>query len=103
MDLVNWLKRIMVGFGASWVMWLMLGLSVISVAIILERAWFFWALRDDLTVLQRDLRTALDDSIPAAQKRMEASPSAEAAVVLAGLAMADRGADAAEEAMAGAL
>lgn len=102
MNLVEWLQRIMVGFGASWVMWLMLGLSVVSVAIILERAWFFWSLRDDLAVLQRDLRTALDTSTDAAKKRMEASPSAEAAVVLAGLAMADRGPKATEEAMAGA-
>src|SRR3954447_690168 len=102
MNLVEWLKRIMVGFGASWVMWLMLGLSVVSVAIILERAWFFWSLRDDLGVLQRELRVSLDDSIGAAQKRMEASPSAEAAVVSAGLAMADKGADAAEQAMYGA-
>lgn len=102
MNLVEWLQRIMVGFGAAWVMWLMLGLSVISVAIILERAWFFWSLRDDLFVLQRDLRNALRESVDAARKRMEASPSAEAAVVLAGLAEAPHGPQAAEEAMAGA-
>lgn len=102
MNLVEWLQKIMVGFGASWVMWLMLALSVISVAIILERAWFFWSLRDDLVVLSKELRAALDDSIAAAKKRMEASPSAEAAVVAAGLAMADKGHKAAEEAMAGA-
>jgi biopolymer transport protein ExbB len=75
---------------------------VISVAIILERAWFFWSLRDDLTLLARDLRAALEDSIEAARKRMEASPSAEAAVVSAGLAVAHKGPEAAEEAMAGA-
>jgi biopolymer transport protein ExbB len=103
MNLVEWLQRIMVGFGAAWVMMLMLGLSVISVAIILERAWFFWSLRDDLDVLAKELRTSLDDSIETAKKRMDASPSAEAAVVSAGLAMANRGAPAAEEAMAGAL
>ncbi|WP_437496574.1 MotA/TolQ/ExbB proton channel family protein [Sorangium sp. So ce1099] len=102
MNLVEWLQRIMVGFGAAWVMWLMIGLSVISVAIILERAWFFWSLRDDLAVLARDLRTSLDDSIEAARRRMEASPSAEAAVVSAGLAVAHQGPEAAEEAMAGA-
>ena len=102
MKLVEWLQRIMVGFGAEWVMWLMIGLSVISVAIMLERAWFFWSLRDDLVTLARDLRTSLDQSIEAAQKRMEASPSAEAAVVSAGLAMAHAGPDAAEEAMSGA-
>jgi biopolymer transport protein ExbB len=102
MNLVEWLQRIMVGFGAAWVMWLMLGLSVVSVAIILERAWFFWSLRDDVPALARDLQTTLDQSLDAAKKRMEASPSAEAAVVLAGLAVAHKGADAAEEAMAGA-
>lgn len=103
MNLVEWLQRIMVGFGAAWVMILMLGLSVISVAIILERAWFFWSLRDDLDVLAKELRTSLDDSIETAKKRMDASPSAEAAVVSAGLAVAHRGASAAEEAMAGAV
>ena len=103
MNLVEWLKHIMVGFGAAWVMWLMLGLSVISVAIMLERGWFFWSIRDDLVVLQRDLRNALRESIEKAQKRMEASPSAEAAVVLAGLAEAENGPAAAEEAMTGAL
>lgn len=102
MKLVEWLQRIMVGFGAAWVMWLMLALSVVSVAIILERAWFFWSLRDDLATLARELRSALEDSIESAKKRMEASPSAEAAVVLAGLEMAHRGPRAAEEAMGGA-
>ncbi len=102
MNLVEWLKRIMVGFGAEWVMWLMLVLSVISVAIILERAWFFFSLRDDLTVLANDLRKALDSSLEAARQRMQRSPSAEAAVVMAGLAMAARGPAAAREAMAGA-
>jgi biopolymer transport protein ExbB len=100
--LVAWLQQIMVGFGAGWVMWLMLFLSVISVAIILERAWFFNSMRDDLTVLARDLRSALEDSTAAAKKRMTASPSAEAAVVMAGLVMVDKGASAAEEAMEGA-
>jgi biopolymer transport protein ExbB len=102
MDLVIWLEQIMVGFGAGWVMWLMIGLSVISVAVILERAWFFYSLRDDLTVLARDLRKTLDESLDAARKRMSASPSAEAAVVLAGLATYDKGPSATEEAMEGA-
>jgi biopolymer transport protein ExbB/TolQ len=102
MNLSEWLQRIMVSFGASWVMWLLLGLSVVSVAIILERAWFYWSLHDDLAILARDLRSTLEDSVEAAKRRMDASPSAEAAVVSAGLAMANKGPDAAEEAMAGA-
>jgi len=103
MNIEEWLQRILIGFGAGWVMWLMIGLSVISVAIILERAWYFWSLRDDLGVLAKELRAALDDSIEAAQRRMSASPSVEAAVVSAGLSMADRGPASVEEAMAGAL
>jgi biopolymer transport protein ExbB len=102
MDIVVWLEQIMIGFGAGWVMWLMLALSVVSVAIILERAWFFHSLRDDLTVLAREFRTALDTSIEAARRRLERSPSAEAAVVTAGLSMVDRGTDAVEQAMTGA-
>ena len=103
MNISDWLQRILVGFGANWVMWLLIGLSVVSVAIILERAWYFWSLRDDLVILAKELRAALDDSIDAAQKRMAASPSVEAAVVVAGLARADRGPAAAEESMAGAV
>jgi biopolymer transport protein ExbB len=101
-QIVQWLEQIMIGFGAGWVMWLMLGLSVISLAIILERAWFFYTLRDDLGALARDLRNALDVSFDSAQKRLAASPSAEAAVVLAGIEVHHKGADSAETAMEGA-
>jgi len=37
MNLVAWVQRLMSNFGAGWVMWLLLVLSVISVAIMLER------------------------------------------------------------------
>jgi biopolymer transport protein ExbB/TolQ len=103
MNLVEWIQRLMTNFGAEWVMWLMLGLSVISVAIMLERVWFFWSLRDDVPGLALDLRNLLrKDDLEGARKRMEQSPSAEAAVVVAGLLEADRGAQSAEEAMRGA-
>jgi biopolymer transport protein ExbB/TolQ len=103
MHLVEWLQRLMTNFGAVWVMWLLIGLSVISVAIMLERAWFYFSLRDNLEALVPKFRDALRKSdLAGAQKVLEASPSAEAAVALAGLAEADRGAQAAEEAMQGA-
>jgi biopolymer transport protein ExbB/TolQ len=93
----------MTNFGAEWVMWLMLGLSVISVAIMLERAWFYWSMRDDIATLATELRALLrSNDFVAARKRMEQSPSAEAAVVAAGLAEAERGYRSAEEAMRGA-
>jgi biopolymer transport protein ExbB len=103
MNLVEWLQRLMTNFGAGWVLWLLLVLSIISVAIMLERGWFYWSLRDDIARLASDLRERLrDNDLEAAKKRMESSPSAEAAVVVAGLLEADRGARSAEEAMQGA-
>jgi biopolymer transport protein ExbB len=103
MNLVEWLQRLMTNFGASWVLWLLLALSVLSVAIMLERAWFYWTLRDDIGRLAGDLRERLrTGDMDAARKRLETSPSAEAAVVVAGVLEADRGARAAEEAMQGA-
>jgi biopolymer transport protein ExbB len=103
MQLVEWLQRLMTNFGAAWVMWLLIGLSVVSVAIMLERAWFYVSLRDDLADLATRFRDALRKSdFNKARAALEASPSAEAAVVMAGLAEADRGAKAAEEAMQGA-
>lgn len=103
MNLVEWLKRVMVSTGAEWVMWLMIILSIASVAIILERTWFFLSVRDDLGKLSRELQNALNHSLDAAKKRMDQSPSAEAAVVSAGLSVAHFGPEAAEEAMDGAV
>ncbi len=102
-NLVQWLERLMTNFGAGWVMWLLIFLSVISVAIMLERGYFYWRLRDDIGGLATELRALLrKDDLDGAIKRMQASPSAEAAVVVAGLLEADRGAKSAEEAMQGA-
>jgi len=75
----------------------------VSLAIMLERAWLFWSLRDDVVSLMRDLgRFLRAGDLEGARQRLEQSPSAEAAVVIAGIVEADLGADAAEEAMAGA-
>jgi biopolymer transport protein ExbB len=103
MNLVEWLQRLMTNFGAEWVMWLLLGLSVISVAIMLERAWFYHSLKDDTEKLARELRDRLrKHDMEGARKLLESSPSAEAAVVMSGLEEADRGAASASEAMIGA-
>ncbi|HET9953074.1 MAG TPA: MotA/TolQ/ExbB proton channel family protein [Polyangiaceae bacterium] len=104
MDLVPWLQKLMTNFGAGWVMWLLILLSVVSVAIMLERGWFYWSLRDDIGALAQKLRDQLrNGDLEGARASLERSPSAEAAVVVAGLAEADRGAKAADEAMQGAM
>jgi biopolymer transport protein ExbB len=101
--MIERVKSAMVGLGTFWVLALMLALSVVSLAIMLERAWLFWSLRDDVQALMRDLgRLLRGRDLEGARRRLEASPSAEAAVVVAGIVEADMGAEAAEEAMAGA-
>lgn len=103
MNLVEWLQHLMTNFGATWVMWLMIGLSVGSVTIMLERGWFYYSIRDDIPQLAQSLREKLrDDDLPGALGLLEKSPSAEDAVVVAGLREADRGAKSAEKAMRGA-
>jgi biopolymer transport protein ExbB len=101
--MIERVKSAMVGLGASWVLVLMLVLSVVSLAIMLERAWLYWSLRDDAAALMRDLgRLLRGGDLEGARRRLETSPSAEAAVVIAGIVEAKMGHEAAEEAMAGA-
>lgn len=104
MDLVGYLQKLMTRFGATWVMWLMIALSVISISTMIERGWFYFRLRDDVKKLGRALRQHLaKGDFDGARLTLEASPSVEAAVVLAGLIEAERGAPAADEAMQGEL
>jgi biopolymer transport protein ExbB len=103
MDIVAKSKSLMLSMGASPVMYLMIALSVGSAAVIVERLLFFRSIDDDLEVLVRDLHARLEaGDLLGAKTRMRASRSAEAAVVLAGLEMAERGPEAAAEGMAGA-
>jgi biopolymer transport protein ExbB len=102
-SVIDRVKSAMVGLGTGWVLVLMLFLSIVSLAIMLERAWLYWSLRDDIDELMRDLgRLLRGGDLEGARRRLEGSRSAEAAVVVAGLVEADRGVAAAQEAMEGA-
>jgi biopolymer transport protein ExbB len=104
MPIVTVAKAMMLLSGSAPLLYLMMALSVASLAICIERAWVFESMRDDVEVLARDLKTYLSSGdVLGARARMVASHSAEAAVVFAGLGEAERGADAAIEAMTGAL
>jgi biopolymer transport protein ExbB len=86
--------------GATWVMWLLIGLSVISVGIILERVYFYLASGDDFRRLREDILPLLKKGdLGAVGQRLEKSRSFEARVLAAGLGWADRGAEAAAEGM----
>jgi biopolymer transport protein ExbB len=102
-SLIERVKSAMVGLGTGWILLLMLLLSIMSLAVMLERAWLYWSLRDDIDELMRDLgRLLRGGDLEAARRRLEGSRSAEAAVVVAGLVEADRGVESAQEAMEGA-
>lgn len=72
--------------GATWVMWLLVILSVFSIAVMLERAYYFWQTRDDFAALKKTLRGKLDgNDLDGARSALKRSPSVEAQVGLAGL------------------
>jgi biopolymer transport protein ExbB len=101
--MVEPLKTFLVHTGATWVLWVLIGLSVLSIAVMIDRARAFWAQRDDLARLVGDLdRLLRTGDLAAAEQRLAESPSAAAAVVRTGLAQWSRGGDAAREAMAAA-
>lgn len=86
--------------GAEWVMWLLVVLSVIVVAIVLERAYYLFASRDNVEALRVDVAKRLGGGdLDGARKRLGASRSFEARIALAGLTTSHEGAASAEERM----
>jgi biopolymer transport protein ExbB len=101
--MIDRLKDVLVHAGASWVLWVLVALSVLSIAVMLDRLRVFLAQRDDFAALVRAVHFTLGQGdLEGARKRLAASPSAEAAVGLAGLKQWASGAAAAQEAMAAA-
>jgi biopolymer transport protein ExbB len=93
--------RALAAFGASWVMWLLVGLSVVVVAIAIERAIVLVRANDDIAALRRNLASALGrGDLVAARGLVVASSSLEAQVLAAGLAAFPRGAASVEERLA---
>jgi biopolymer transport protein ExbB len=103
MNVVIRAKALMLAMGASPILYLMLVLSVVSLAIIVERAWFFFRASGDVEKLAAELdRDLAAGNLEAAQRRFAEERSAEGQIVLAGLMKAEHGAEAAADAMAGA-
>jgi biopolymer transport protein ExbB/TolQ len=103
MDIVSHAKLLMLDLGAAPVMWLMIALSIISVAIIVERTLFFMAARTDFGALASAFTRHLrDHDADGARALLESSRSFEAEVVLAGLRESHRGTTAVREALLGA-
>jgi biopolymer transport protein ExbB len=102
-NIVERSKHILLEVGATPIMYLMIALSVVSVAIMIERAWFFTVVRENIEKLASALAELLNvHDVNGAKSLVSSSKSAEAAIVAAGLRQLGRGADAAQEAMASA-
>lgn len=88
--------------GANWVLWLLVFLSIISFAIMIERAYFFLSHGVDVQTLMQDLRRLLSKgSHTDARTRVKGSDASELRVMAAGFDELERGADAVSEAMVG--
>lgn len=104
MDIVQRSTAVLLAVGAAPVMYLMIGLSVLAVAIVLERLVAFARRQDDIALLSTELEDLLGrGDLTGAVQRAQRSPSIEAAVALAGLRQASRGREAMEGVMRGAL
>jgi biopolymer transport protein ExbB len=102
-NIVERSKHILLQLGATPIMYLMIALSVISVAIMIERSWFFATISENIAKLAEALASRLNEhDLSGASSLVRSSKSAEAAIVAAGLAQLGRGAAAAQEAMASA-
>jgi biopolymer transport protein ExbB len=91
-------------FGAEWVLWLLIALSVVSVAIMIERLIYFRSNAVDFEGLRAELKDLLGQrNLEKARQRVAERPGAiESEVVMAGLAKFNQGPMAVGEAMTGA-
>lgn len=97
--LVDRLLRVALA-GSTWVLWLLLGLSVVSFAAMFERWLFFRRHKDDLGALRASVGKALaKGDFGAAKTILAKSPSIEARVVLGALAWRRGGPEAVSDAV----
>jgi biopolymer transport protein ExbB/TolQ len=91
-------------FQASWVLWLLLALSLASIAVMLERAVFYARRRADIHALRHALAAALErQDYQQAARVFEPHDTLESHVLLFGLRDHAAGPDAVEDLLAGAL
>jgi biopolymer transport protein ExbB/TolQ len=86
--------------GAEWVLWLLIGLSVLSVGIMIDRALWFRRRDTDATRLTREIRGAFErGEIDRLETKYKDDEAIAVRVAMAGLTERARGADAVAEAM----
>ena len=91
-------------FEAEWVLWLLLGLSLVSVGVVIERIVFYRKTRVDIEDVRRELRRHLDaGELSSAAAYLETFDSLETNVALFGLRDHGKGPEAVEDLLIGAL
>jgi biopolymer transport protein ExbB len=86
--------------GAEWVLWLLIGLSVLSVGIMIDRALWFRKRETDTERLTRELRGAFErGEIERLEAKYKDDLAVPVRVAMRGLAERSRGAEAVAEAM----
>lgn len=99
MNLVESTKNVMVHTGAQAVLWLLFGLSVVSLSIIAERAVAFFRVRGSVDALRESLARAFrEGGLDAARRAMEPSAHPAARVVLRGMTVRAAGSPTPKEA-----
>lgn len=91
-------------FRSEWVLWLLLGLSLVSVAVMVER-WFFYRRRKiDFETIKNEFSKHLDKGdFDAAAQLLAKYNSMETNVVLEGLQGYEKGPESVEDLMSGAM
>jgi len=88
--------------GAEWVLWLLIGLSVLSIGVMIDRALWFRRRDTDTEKFTRELRGAFDrGEVERIEAKYKDDPAVPVQVALRGLAERARGPEAVAEAMHG--
>jgi biopolymer transport protein ExbB/TolQ len=91
-------------FRSEWVLWLLLGLSLLSVAVMVERWYFYRKRKIDFDAVKNDFTKALEKGdFDAASKVLDKHDSLETNVTLAGLRGYEKGPESVEDLIAGAM
>ena len=104
MSTVEAIKNFFLQTGAAWVLWLLFGLSFVSIAIVIERIFVFRTKGTDLKSLAEKLDRHLGSGdLDGARDTLKADTSLCARVAEAGLRLAQRGPETAEKGMQSAM
>jgi biopolymer transport protein ExbB len=104
MDVTMWMVKLALSGAAAYLMWFMVLLSVISITIVLERYVFFTRNAGDPGETEHLISTAFSQGTAEdAAKALAGRRGLDVVTILAGLRAVDRGVDAVEEVMTGAM